>query len=211
MTDRPILFSAPMVKALLSGTKTQTRRIIKPDKYGAYPLYNKNKLGGTISIHPIDTSTKYAPGDRLYVRESFSYDVMDHGHGMPMLCWYWADGNPMAGDWSKPKPSIHMPLWASRMTLEVTCARVERVQDISDEDARAEGTDPQFRTVIPVNGEPKGAKEPYEMPASYRAGFANLWDSINRERGYGWDANPWVAAVSFKVHKTNIAAMEKAE
>ncbi len=206
MTDRPILFSAPMVNALLSGTKTQTRRIIKPNKHGYYPIYFGNKIVATVFHSPIVDSTKYAHGDRLYVRESFSYNARDRIHNKPISCWYWADGplvdangNPMTRP--KPKPSIHMPRWASRMTLEVTGVKVERVQDISEEDAGAEGH-PQ---------RPEISNDQAAHDDAARDWFADLWDSINKKRGYGWRTDPFVAAVSFKVHKINIDAMEKAE
>lgn len=163
MTDRQILFSAPMVRALLAGTKTQTRRIAKPR---APPI---------------------AVGDRLWVRESFSYDSLE-GDGLRMPCWYWADGNPTRGDWTKPKPSIFMPRWASRLTLEVTRVKVERLHDISVADIIAEGTiealglDVGFATAV--------------------IAYAALWDSIN---GPGsWVKNLWVYAYTFAVTRDNI-------
>ena len=218
MTDRPILFSAPMVKALLSGTKTQTRRIIKlptkkeyvrPDMGGweattvggegcfyanGYAAPEKvaiwNQTTGTCVVIP------YQIGDRLYVRETWATIK-----GYPRVIAYRADGCIAHTDLknNRWRPSIHMPRWASRLTLEVTDVRVERVQDISEEDARAEGVGPLRHDGRMHNG----------LPAS--DGFADLWDSINEKRGYGWRKNPWVSVVSFKVHKINIDAMEKAE
>lgn len=106
------------------------------------------------------------------------------------------------------QPSTRMPRWASRLTLEVTDVRVQRLQDITEEDAQAEGASPrEFRTVIPVNGKPIGATRPYTIPPSYRGSFANLWDRISGERGFGWDSNPWVAALTFTVKKINVDAL----
>lgn len=199
MTDRPILFSAPMVRALLEGRKTQTRRILPP---AAQSRYRETPAGvdvdcGFMGWQPAETvlsearwvSAKgalppYAPGDRLWVREAFSY--ADH---LPETVWYWADGKVAAFDCCRPKPSIHMPRWASRLTLVVTDVRVQRLQDISRDDCIAEGAPP-----------PDGA---YSMRDSFRM----LWEGIN---GAGsWDANPWVAAISFVVHRANIDALPR--
>lgn len=211
MADRPILFSAPMIRALLAGRKTQTRRIAKfvepvGDKWHVHTA-GGGMFGCTedeVQRHAAD----YAPnaiGDRLWVREAFSYswsvkDDPARRHLMPL--WYWADGHPDDGDWSKPKPSIHMPRWASRLTLIVTDVRVERLQEISEADAGAEGLEyrldwlPQWR-----GGE--GMDWHSEFP---RDAYAALWDHIN---GAGaWEHNPWVAAYTFTVHHRNIDTMK---
>lgn len=183
MADRPILFSAPMIRAILEGRKSATRRVLKsgwaPENRIASLPDGPNK---GLRVIP------YATGDMLWVREAFSYswavkDDPERRHYMP--CWYWADGNPIDGDWSKPKPSIHMPRWASRITLRVTAVKVERLQDISEEDAKAEGCEEGYCTV-------DGIAEGW----SAKSDFQRLWESIH---GPGaWEANPWVAAISFE-------------
>lgn len=134
-------------------------------------------------------------GDRLWVREGFS------GPHYQSKCrpsewsdsdpiWYWADGNPEGGDWTRNKPSIHMPRWASRILLEVTGVRVEKLRDISESDAKAEGA----RSADPATG-----RECILDPSmgSYRLHYRDIWESIN---GPGaWDANPWVWVIEFKV------------
>ncbi len=195
MKERPILFSAPMVRALLAGTKTQTRRPVKtqacilgeefPGPRGAdgfsraYLMHRECDRKAMLDLSPYGQ-----PGDRLWVREAWraalAYELTpprDIPPGTPIA--YQADG---AGtlphiNVGKLRPGMFMPRWASRITLEITEVRVERLQDISEADAAAEGvtTDPA-------------------CPA-YDA-YAALWDEIN---GAGaWEANPWVWAVSFK-------------
>lgn len=198
MKERPILFSAPMVLALLAGTKTQTRRIVKPQPAGA-PLGGKPFDDGARVGNwwfpagpdqaPFATFEKRCPygvpGDRLWVREAFSYETLDVDRNGFMAPWYWADGNPTSGDFTKPKPSIHMPRWACRLTLEITDVRVERLQDISYEDCRDEGT------ICPIHGDVR-----HVACSGLRDGYRTLWESIN---GPGsWAANPWVWAVSFQ-------------
>ena len=210
---KPIIFSGPMVRAILEGRKTQTRRVLKPK----------------IVCSQIDCALTYAPGDILWVRESFSthqdpYHLPPYDYDATIgACWYWADGNPKYGDWVRPKPSIHMPRWASRITLEVTEVRVQRLQEISEEDAEAEGIEdqktgglaPLWRMYGPA---PKLAFGVFgnlshdrgQFATDARDSFATLWNSINAKRGFGWDANPWVAAVTFKVHNVNVDEFLKA-
>ena len=208
MKERPILFSAPMVRALLDGSKTQTRRVCKPAEKAALssvvevpdPLergqvYNGSHFGNEEG--GVQFASPYGGvGERLYVRETFSAlesvdffnpavpdDIPSH--------WYWADGNPEWGDWTRPKPSIHMPRAASRIDLKITGVRVERLQDISEADARAEGA----RECDPVSG-----REVLLAGASQRGSFVlhyrDIWEQIN---GPGsWDANPWVWVVEFR-------------
>jgi hypothetical protein len=138
----------------------------------------------------------YAPGDRLWVREAFSYELLDVDRNGFMPPWYWADGNPESGDFTRPKPSIHMPRWASRLTLLVTDVRVQRLQEISAEDCAREGVIVPDHVLI---------RDGFMLSA--RSHFRDLWNSI-----YGpdaWDANPWVAAISFTVHRCNIDTMEE--
>lgn len=187
--ERPILFSAPMVRAILDGRKTQTRRVVKAEipswvkvwngHNGAEHFFFDREEDDEAGMHwpPYDEKGLLCPygqpGDRLWVRESFSY--YSHREG----CWYWADGNIAAHDCERPiRPSIHMPRWASRITLEVVSVRVERLQDISEQDAKAEGA------------------EPAECCHAHYHGFRKLWESIN---GAGsWEANPWVWVVEFR-------------
>lgn len=207
MKERPILFSAPMVRAILDGRKTQTRRIIKNQPT---PANGRNKFDFSSCADDEGENLYWTnkgfwhgrcpygkPGDRLWVREAFSYheippgepyfypvdrlrECVDHDYGFH----YWADGNPEFGDWSKKKPSIHMPRSASRILLEITGVRVERLQDISEDDAIAEGA-------MPLNK----YRNKFELP--HQSGFHNLWESLS---GPGsWDLNPWVWVVEFKV------------
>lgn len=195
MTERPILFSAAMVRALLAGTKTQTRRIVKPQPHGVALVASGNHLfdyrddlGDYSRVVPMDKAVTLCPhglpGDLLWVREAFNADRAE------MV--YRADGG-MPADWfdagSKWRPSIHMPRRASRITLEITMVRVQRLQDISEEDARAEG----------APGYEEGIDAPPpddEHEWAYLASFIRLWKSINGAES--WNANPWVWAISFK-------------
>lgn len=206
MTERPILFSAPMVRALLAGTKTQTRRVLKAEPPpGAQrvirPFQDERLQWAATDPHDMEQGQLVLgeaprcpygkPGDRLWVREAFSgarayethgYALKDYGNKL----WYWADGNPRSGDWTKPKPSIHMPRALSRITLEVTGVRVERLNDISEADAEAEGVREFARSGCSPEAQSWPAIDLYEL----------LWQSIN---GPGsWDANPWVWVVEFK-------------
>ena len=199
-----------MVRALLDGSKTQTRRVLKQatgpslsvgieDEPGVAELSWLSGDGPGYDVH--ETVKKVPcpygqPGDRLWVRESFSgphcmerteeYPAMPPGqwpNESPI--WYWADGEPDHGDWTRPRPSIHMPRWASRITLEIVSVRVERLQDISEADAQAEGCEIEYDTPDGHGSQP-----------SYYRGYMNLWESIN---GPGsWDANPWVWCVEFR-------------
>lgn len=212
MKERPILFSAPMIRALLAGTKTQTRRVLKQaigpslsvgieDEPGVAEL---SWLWGDGPGHDVHETVKKVrcpygvPGDRLWVREGFSGP--HHQDGFPPSLWhpmddiwYWADGNPAIGDWTRPRPSIHMPRWASRLTLEVTEVRVERLQDISEADSRAEGITDGGCTSC---GEPEPCGCPAAAPSA-RDAYCHLWGQINGPDS--WAANPWVWAVSFRV------------
>lgn len=203
MADRPILFSAPMIKALLAGRKTQTRRIakVKPgtlltdlDQWEPLPDGTRRAVFRRDQI----AEPRIAVGDRLWVRERFAYK-----HDIPKdkardQRWYGvvyeADGEPSGFGISDLKPAIFMPRWASRLTLTVTDVRVERLQDISPYDALVEGV---------CSDEQDGdAPDQREINA-----YAALWDSIN---GAGaWDTNPWIVAYSFMVHHANIDQMAK--
>jgi len=202
MTDRPIIFSGPMVRALLNGSKTMTRRVLKLPKktFSGGPIYERPDMGGW---EPTTTGmcfdAPWQPGDRLWVREACVTIGMGHGfdvtHWPHGTCAYLADGK---GEWydrakaagAKSRPSIHMPRWASRLTLIVDSVKVERLQEISEEDARAEG-----------------------IPADYLEhihgpnGFRDLWNSLHGPDA--WAANPWVAAISFRTIHANIDAIKE--
>jgi hypothetical protein len=185
--ERPILFSGPMVRAILDGRKTQTRRVIKPQplhpqvsKSDGYPgtWYGHGQLG----IEPEVWSCPYGvPGDRLWVRESVCLDWRES----PVYKADDPDGNGAreAGYSSEPKykPSIHMPRWASRITLEISDVRVQRLQEISREDALAEGME-------------GGCGPGYDCA---QHAFMMLWDDINCDK-YPWASNPWVWALTFR-------------
>ena len=190
MKERPILFSAQMVRAILDGRKTQTRRIVnKPipvgHKFHGWIIESTDKkrdgcaawsIGDdALAYDLIVAKCKYGkPGDRLWVRETFLQDT----NGFI----YRADGDfegnaGILGGW---KPSIHMPRSASRILLEITGVRVERLRDISEEDAKSEGAHA-------IN---------FGYGDCYALGFKQIWESIN---GHGsWDLNPWVWVIDFK-------------
>jgi hypothetical protein len=179
--ERPILFSSPMVRAILEGRKTQTRRVIGNGT--AEDIYRR-WADPEQSPQVVRLACRYGqPGDLLWVRETWATDD-------DKTFWYRADGETYnAGlPW---RPSIHMPRAASRITLEIVSVRVERVQDISREDARAEG----LTWVAPTWGIPGIANSWNGDP---RESFKALWNDINAKRGHGWDSNPWVWVVEFK-------------
>lgn len=202
MRERPILFSGPMVRAILSGQKMQTRRIAKDVRH---PDLGNVYTPGALAREPqhvVDRCCPYGqPGDRLWVRETWKpcgltarrISVNDRRNGK--RAYYAADGrkyiDPSTGKPSPWRPSIHMPRWASRITLEITGVLVERLQDISEHDAQAEGCSLECMTSI---GNDSGS-------AIYGPnGFMALWESIN---GPGsWGTNPWVWVVEFKQIQT---------
>ena len=228
MTDRPIIFSAPMVRALLDGTKTQTRRLLKPwpgmqanwlkpevldaapschlatvdGHLGAqfqHPQAGKHFQG--IDIDPMSPLTwvrlPYAPGDRLYVRESVVADSTDQGAEWMAFASDRQAVWPMTS-WRKKRksiPSIHMPRWASRLTLTVTEVRVQRLQDISEADAVAEGI------INTHEGWATDAHGRHWGPTA-RDAYRILWNDLHGPDA--WDANPWVVAVTFTVQRGNI-------
>ena len=212
MRERPILFSGPMVRAILDGRKTMTRRVVKPQPHegvDAVEWQDQIIVGmnvpdqsgfammrdGVIESEAI--SCPYgAPGDRLWVRETFGFGSGFGGktrkvfykcsrHDVPAAyCCDWGPDDPSNGyiapddHW---RPSIHMPRWASRITLEITGVRVERLQDITDADALAEGA---------------CHPDPSAKDGCYRSAFEGLWESINGAAS--WDANPFVWVVEFR-------------
>lgn len=190
MTEHPILFSGPMVRAILDGRKTQTRRVVK---FGTRPDGNTN------NEPPLNACPYGQPGDRLWVRETFATikwparEPTPYGH---TDVTYRATANP-AVKVDRWRPSIHMPRKFCRLILEVKAVRVERLQDISISDAIAEGVEEMARLV-------KNQHEYYwvndhTIDCTYAGGFGCLWDSLNAKRGYGWNENPWVWVIEFEV------------
>lgn len=191
MKERPILFNDEMVRAILDGRKTQTRRIVNPQpelseragfvwKGYAYGLGYDNL--GTQRNFARHNCPYGQPGDRLWVREAFS--AMGDKSRQASPIFYRADRATDNCGWT---PSIHMPRWASRILLEITDVRVERLQDISEEDAASEGAPCEIgRLEAAILG----------TQASYRKGFIRLWESINGEGS--WIENPWVWVIEFK-------------
>ena len=190
---RPIPFQPEMARALWEGRKTQTRRIVKPQSL----FDGKDAI---VRRHPNQKGCPYGkPGDLLWVREAhhaYHWDRprvvyrADHG-GEPVRVRTQIESYEI-GRWT---PSIHMPRWASRMTLELTEVRVELVRDINGEDAKAEGVAPAFEDDFGVvHSQPR-----------YRWGFRKLWQSINGPES--WKADPWVWVLVFTVHKQNVDAL----
>lgn len=189
MTERPILMSAPNVRAILDGRKSQTRRAMtsQPDKDGKVTIGTSRGIAYVINERSGGILTRIPcpygiPGNTLWVRETFSDDWHDRGEPVH----YRADGDlPIemfdAGvRWRSP---IHMPRSASRITLEITDIRVQRLHEITEEDAKAEGVSEVFK---------------YGMPdGRARDCFRALWDSINGKR-VPWEGNPFVWVISFR-------------
>jgi hypothetical protein len=220
MTQSPILFSSPMIRALLEGRKTQTRRIVKrptDNFHASYTHLRTDVIAGSLwwwdGEHERagrSAPYPYAPGDLLWVRENWTFvNMSGEGERYDACIGYDADGPDLPNRpiipitkeayealWDRKRdiwqnrrnPSIHMPRWASRITLEVTAVKVERLQDISEEDAKAEGAE---RPILP-----------HWANLPYKSGFRGIWLDINGPAS--WDANPWVVAVSFIPHLRNI-------
>lgn len=232
MADRPILFSAPMIRALLAGSKTQTRRTLKLQPAPGISIVRK-------TIRPLDAAPYHAferrsvygnyageldirikRGDRLWVKEA--HYITDNGHDLyavysedqQSVYEHLAAIDSMQADlklsdtWAKPhrkqRPSIFMPRWASRLTLTVTDVRVEKLQDISEPDAVAEGIERHKSGWMPYSTAfyDGDGVTPANYHADPRVSYMQLWNLIN---GSGaWEANPWVVAYSFTVHHGNI-------
>lgn len=209
MKERPILFSGPMVRAILDGRKTMTRRVVKL-RYGADVVVTNGQVWKPARVDYAGyVDCPYGQvGDRLWVREAFSgphcMDASDGCKAVPpskwgdcSRIWYWADGNTTEGDWTRPRPSIHMPRWASRILLEIVAVRVERLHDISEADAQAEGVE---RVVAGVGWrrycDPDSEEVGVPPCGDARRSFRSLWKFINGDES--WNANPWVWVVEFK-------------
>lgn len=205
MRERPILFSGPMVRAILAGNKTQTRRVAKPVRH---PDLGNVYTPGALVLerepqHVIDRACPYGqPGDRLWVRETWAqnWDQLSDTR-MDRSYVYRADGEARALDngvelpW---RPSIHMPRSACRLVLEITSVRVERLQAISYEDALAEGAfDPRMFVGDEWNdADGESADELARRLQWPQRAFRELWCGINGAES--WDANPWVWVVEFR-------------
>lgn len=184
MNERPILFKPEMIRAILDGRKTMTRRVIKDQDLDARGLRFCNVKTGWEDWHGNPRRCPYGfPGDELWVRETIKC-VGEDDYGA--VTYYVADGTMTPIDtwiWKQNiLPSIYMPRGASRIQLKITDVRVERLQDISLEDAFDEGIEPchKFGCNCAIDG------------------FAQLWDSINSKRGFDWNSNPWVWVISFE-------------
>lgn len=213
MIDRPILFSAPMIRAIIReienpGTgKTETRRILKPQPPKGSTLLAlfrgdgqdrhvqfRDASGDVTKSQPV----RFATGDRLWVREAWKphsiYDRMPPREMPPSKIFYLADdGYSPSG--SRGRPGIHMPRWASRITLIVEDVKVERLQEISEDSAMREGAAP---VLVPPDG----------GGAPHVEGFRDIWTAINGAAS--WDANPWVVAIRFRPYLCNIDQMKDA-
>lgn len=197
MKERPILFSGEMVRAILDGKKNQTRRVIKPQPKGNFQF---SQLA--ISKDPPEEAyfwsgekygifEKIKTGDRLWVRETWAPCIGgDCGPDNPVL--YRADNFELYEKLTW-KPSIFMPRWASRITLQVVKVRVERLQDISEEDAKAEG----MSLDVPATYK-KGKRTGTVFAINAKYKFAGIWNGINKDRGYSWESNPWVWVIEFR-------------
>lgn len=207
--ERPIIFGAESVRAIIKGHKTQTRRVIKPQppQETAY-LSNEDPDGkGWLCVSSLSdapctrpevwiTCPYGLPGDRLWVREAIR--LKENWPPCPPTITYCADDTPCIGlgaprmycdravwQWPKLKTLVRIPRWASRLTLEITNVRVERVQEINAAECMAEGVikDPltvQYRQDIAIGR------------------FAEVWDELNAKRGYSFDSNPWVWVIEFQ-------------
>lgn len=210
MKEKPILFSGPMVRAILAGRKRMTRRVCRVqgfDNVERYERYPDGSYRAIVWSHDESGSVKCpygGPGDRLWVRETWACV------GVGQYAYRATDSHlfPNADGWSpKWKPSIHMPRSISRLTLEVAAVRVERVQNITEEDAEAEGVRGMEREMAGGTDklDPDSGLE-HGMHCSPKLTFSFLWDHLNYDRGFGWYANPWVWVVEFeKVGRTDCA------
>jgi len=209
MKMKPILFNTPMVQAILDGRKTMTRRIAKriPEETHRVEQISDNEFeaywGGYVPDLKgfVDGSTiiksPYQPGDILWVRETWQHFCLNRNTmpncfaGHSEYCFkaslndttYGCCGE---GGCKKWRPSIFMPREAARIFLRVRKVWVERVQDISEEDAKAEGVNPIVDATLNI------------LPNGYRLAFNGLWNELNSRRGYGWDVNPWLFVYEFE-------------
>jgi len=193
IAEHPLIFSTEMVRAILTGEKTQTRRIIKPQ-----PEQVRQDIlakGGLSDNHGKVIKIKYQPGDRLWVRET--YTLTGENKNIPFYKTYAL--NELIGTKYtdlKWKPSIFMPRKYARIWLEVVNVRVERVQEMNHQDTIDEGVS---ATELGAVMHEERIRHTQENVIKYsRIIFAKLWDSMNARRGFGWHKNPWVWVIEFK-------------
>ena len=200
---KPIIFSTPMVQAILADRKTQTRRVIKDkditnnfdiDVDGSVYAYIDQATGDSF---PPTAIARYQIGDILWVRETWGKD--ENGEYVYRTNYGTTEDDSFPPSIFKWRPSIHMPREAARIFLKVTNVRVERLQDISEEDARAEGISWLDEACYSNNGWTPTLYDPDSGGSPvFRDGFTALWDSINAKRGYDWETNPWVWVYEFE-------------
>lgn len=196
MASKPIMFNQEMVKAILAGRKTMTRRVIKDrdiinnfdiDVDGSVYAYINQETGDS---YPPTAIARFQVGDILWVRETWGKD--ENGEYVYRANYGTTEDDSFPPSMFKWRPSIHMPREAARIFLRVTNVRVERVQDITEEDATAEGAEyytPKFETDIVLST--------WKL-ATTKTKFCALWDNLNAKRGYGWESNPWVWVYEFE-------------
>lgn len=226
MADRPILFSAPMVAALLAGTKTQTRRLLRnPEYYGCptgdCPHQTQAECDAAMGALTAK-ETRFAPGDRLWVQEAWSTERR-HDRRKPTDLWqtiaiymhadrqwFWPKNRVRKNlrddqSFGESRPAMHMLRWASRLTLTVTDVRVQRLQNICEDDAIAEGIEARgfgsmWGWIDYLETNPHMTRYYSDPRESYRT----LWDSLHTDPGTRWADSPWVVAVAFDVARGNI-------
>lgn len=207
MKEYPILFSGPMVRAILDGRKTQTRRVVKPQPKHAIIRAVQERPGEFCKFYDADCidpgvliECPYGqPGDQLWVRETWkTYSALDEFRPCRILpgpaLLYLADRGstvlrPDVEPWGKSRPSIFMPRSACRILLEIVSVRVERLNEISEADALAEGTTMPDSVLL---------DDSIHGSEAWALSYKVLWDSINAKRGFGWEVNPWVWVIEFK-------------
>lgn len=195
MKETGLMFKAPLVRAILEGQKTQTRRVLKPQPAPNHPHDGGTKWVLERGLHvPVGSVGHLSVrekmglrcpmgqhGDRIYVRETFNHFERNENFKEGCECFYRADGDCV--DLQPWRPAIHMPKHAARIWLEITGVRVERLQQITEADAKAEGVD---------------AAKYHGLDRAYARAFSELWETT----GGDWDANPWVWVIDFKTIST---------
>ena len=222
--EKPIIFSTPMVKAIIEGRKTQTRRVIKPQPEMEGGIIQNGILYRYLPGNELDMNNpikaKYQFGDILWVRETWqhAYNTDDNDQIIESTGRYlyaanpedhcafshWVDRDTGVHKESMPwKPSIFMPRKAARIFLEVLSIRAEQLWSITESDAKKEGVSPI--SPLDLKQMPMSIIEPggkygkgTVLKSSYKAAFYELWDSLNAKRGYDWNSNPWVWVYEFK-------------
>lgn len=209
MKATPLLFTVDMIRALLDGRKTQTRRIVRRTDAGRVKAPRSSRNWHLDDPDAVKACPYGGPGDLIWVRETWGVLYQQFRNDRDEPTWYRASGDlESLPTWY---PSIHMPRWRSRLTLELTEVRLQRVQDISEQDAEAEGIECIGGNFSCSPWRDYSKEQRYKFFSAPSASFRSLWDSINAKRGYSWDSNPWVWALTFKVHKVNVDQMKVKE